>query len=149
MSATNFFEDDLMDLIITNVDCPNVGDAAGLQNSAAAGSWHISLHTATLAETHTLQTQSEAAYTNYARQAVARSTAQWTVGATPGLADNDNAITFPQSGSGPETETDFGMGFVISGAGNLQIYDALAASLIVNNLTTPEFAAGALDISLD
>lgn len=148
MSATNLFEDDLLDLIFTNVDCPNVGDAAGLQNSAIAGSWHISLHTGdALSDTSTLQTASEAAYTNYARQAVARSTSGWTVAS--GTVDNDSAITFPQSGSGPETQTDVGLGFASSGAGVLQIWSQLVSDLVVNSGITPEFAAGALDISLD
>jgi hypothetical protein len=148
MSATNLFEDDLLDLIFTNVDCPNVGDAAGLQNSAGAGSWHISLHTGNaISDTDTLQTASEAAYTNYARQAVARSVAGWTVAS--GNVDNDAAISFPQSASGPETETDVGLGFAISGAGVLQIWSSLVADLVVNSGITPEFAIGALDISLD
>ena len=147
MSATNLFEDDLLDLIMTNVAAPNVGDASGLQPSAAAGNWHISLHTATLNDTHTVQTQSEAAYTSYARVAVVRSTAGWTVAS--GTADNDAAITFPQATGGSETETDVGLGFAASGAGVLQIYGALTASLAVSNGITPEFAAGALDVSLD
>ena len=148
MSATNFFEDDLLDLIMTNVDCPNVGDAAGLQNSATAGSWFISLHTGNaIGETSTVQTDTEAAYTGYARQAVARSVAGWTVAS--GLCDNDAAITFPISTSGPETETDVGLGSAVSGAGNLQIYGSLTADLVVNNGVTPEFAAGTLDISID
>ena len=148
MSATNQFEDDLLDLIFTNVDAPNVGDAAGLQNSAAAGSLHISLHTGnSVSDTTTAQTASEAAYTNYARQAVARSTAQWTV--SSGTVDNDNAITFPQSGSGPETETDVGIGFALTGAGYMNIVGSLTSDLVVNNGVQPEFAAGALDVSLD
>ena len=148
MSATNLFEDDILDLIFTNVDAPNVGDAAGLQNSATAGSLHISLHTGNaIGETSTIQTQSEAAYTGYARQAVARSTAGWTVAS--GTVDNDSAISFPTSTSGPETETDVGIGFALSGAGVLQFYGSLAADLVVNNGITPEFAAGALDVSLD
>ncbi|MCK5318027.1 MAG: hypothetical protein KAJ55_08935 [Anaerolineales bacterium] len=148
MSATDLFEDDLLDLIFTNVAAPNVGDAGGLQPSAGAGSWHISLHTGNaIGETSTLQTASEAAYTGYARQAVARSVAGWTV--TAGTVDNDAAITFPTSTSGPETETDVGLGFALAGAGVLQIYSTLAADLVVNNGITPEFAIGALDISLD
>ena len=146
MPATDLFEDDLLDLIFTNVDAPNVGDAAGLQNSATAGSLYISLHTATLADTHTAQTQDEAAYTSYARVAVARSVAGWTVAA--GTVDNDAAITFPKATGGSETETDFGIGSDASGAGNLQIYGALTASLAVSNNITPEYAAGALDISV-
>lgn len=146
MSATDQFEDDLLDLIFTNVDAPNVGDAAGLQNAATAGSFYISLHTGTLVDTHTAQTQSEAAYTSYARVAVARSTAGWTVAS--GVVDNDAAITFPQATGGSETETNFGIGFGASGSGYLQFYGALTASLAVSTGITPEFAAGALDISV-
>jgi len=147
MSATDLFEDDWLDLYFTNVALPNVGDASGLQPSTVAGSLHISLHTGTLLETHTLQSQFEAAYGSYARQAVARSIAQWTVAS--GVVDNDNAITFPTATSGSETETDFGIGFALTGGGVLQIFGALTASRLVATGTTPEFAAGALDISID
>jgi len=148
MSATNLFEDDLLDLIFTNVAAPNVGDAGGLLPSAGAGSWHISLHTGNaISDTSTLQTDNEAAYTGYARQAVARSVAGWTV--ATGTATNDAAITFPISTSGPETETDVGLGFALTGAGVLQIFSTLDADLVVNNGVTPEFAISALAISLD
>lgn len=148
MSATNLFEDDILDLIFTNVAAPNVGDPSGLQPAATAGSWYISLHTGNaISDTSTLQTQSEAAYTNYARQGVARSVSGWTVAS--GQATNDAAITFPTSGSGPETETDVGLGSATSGAGNLQIWASLDADLVVNNGVTPEFAISALAISLD
>ena len=148
MSFTNQTEDDILDLTFTNVDAPNWGDAAGLQNSATAGSLHISLHTGnTIGETTTAQTTAEAAYTGYGRVAVARAIAQWTVAS--GTVDNDNAITFGPSTSGPETETDVGIGFALSGAGYLHIYGSLTSDLVVNNGVTPEFAAGALDISLD
>jgi hypothetical protein len=148
MTATNLFEDDILDLIFTNVAAPNVGDAGGLLPSATAGSWFISLHTgAGVTDTSTLQTASEAAYTNYARQAVARSLAGWTVAS--GVCTNDAIIGFPLSGSGPETETTVGLGSATSGAGNLQIYSALTSNLVVNNGVTPQFAISALAISVD
>lgn len=148
MSATNLFEDDLLDLIFTNVDCPNVGDAGGLLKSVADGSFYISLHTGNaISDTSTLQTDSEAAYTGYAREAVARTTSGWTV--SGGTVTNDAAITFTISTSGPETETDVGIGFATSGAGVLQIYSTLDADLVVNSGVTPEFAISALAISLD
>lgn len=148
MSATNLFEDDLLDLLFTNVAAPNVGDAAGLLPSAAANNFHISLHTGnTVSDTSTLQTDAEAAYTGYNRIAVARAVAGWTVAS--GTVTNDAAITFPISTSGPETETDVGIGFASSGAGILQIFSTLDADLVVNNGVTPEFAISALAISLD
>ena len=148
MSATNQFEDDVLDLIFTNVAAPNVGDAGGLQPSVGAGSIQVSLHTnaGALDDTSTLTTQFEAAYTNYVRQTVARSVAGWTVAA--GVVDNDAAITYPQSASGPETEDQFGLTLQATGD-FLQIYGAITTPLVVNTGITPEFAAGALDISLD
>lgn len=147
MSATNAFETSLLGLIITNVDAANVGDAAGLQNSAAAGVFWISLHTSTGPADAGDQTTLEAAYGSYARQDEARDTAQWTV--TGNTADNDNAIGFPAATSGSETETYFGLGSASSGAGNLFLWGALTASLAVSSGITPSFAAGALDITLD
>ena len=146
--ATNFFEIDILDLLFTNVDCPNVGDGTGLIKSTGEGNWHISLHTGNvISDTSTLQTDTEAAYTGYGREAVPRNVSNWSV--ATGTADNDNAITFTISTSGPETETDVGLGFAASGAGNLQIYSTLDADLVVNSGVTPEFAAQALAISLD
>lgn len=145
--ATDLFEDDLLDLIFTNVDCPNVGDAAGLQNSATAGSWYISLHTADPTDTATAQTASEATWGAYARQAVARSVAGWTVAS--GNCDNDSVIQFPECTSGSETMTHVGLGSAVSGAGNLQIIGTISPNLAVSTGVQPEFAAGDLDISLD
>jgi len=146
MTATNQFEDDLLDHIVTNTTAPNVGDATGLVASTTAGSAQISLHTAALSDTDTLTTASEAAYTSYARQTVARSTTGWTVAS--GTVDNDSAITFPAATGGSETETYFGVTLLSSG-NFLQIWGALTSGLAVSSGITPEFAAGALDISLD
>ena len=43
---SNAAEQALLDLLFLNTDWANVGDAAGLQNSATAGSFYIALHTA-------------------------------------------------------------------------------------------------------
>lgn len=146
MTATNQFEDDLLDLIFTNVAAPNVGDVGGLLPAATATSVQVSLHTATLDDTDTLSTSGEAAYTSYARETVARSAAGWTVAS--GTCDNDAAITFTTATGGSETETDFGLTLMSTG-NYLQIYGALSASLAVSNGITPEFATGDLDISIN
>lgn len=146
MSATNVFENGLLSLIFENANYANVGDATGLRGSSTAGSFQISLHTSNPNETGS-QNTNEAAYTSYARVAVARSTSGWTV--TNGVADNDGAITFPAASGGSETETHFGIGSDSSGAGNLFMWGALGASLAVSSGITPSFAAGACDISLD
>jgi len=146
VSATNAFENGLLSLILENANLANVGDATGLRGSTTAGSFHVSLHTADPGETGT-QTTSEANYTGYARVAVARSTAGWTVAS--GVGDNDAAITYGLCTAGSNTITNFGLGSDASGVGNLNLKGALAASLAVSNGVTPSFAAGALDISLE
>lgn len=144
MSATNVFENGLLSLIFENANYANVGDATGLRGSSTAGVFYISLHTADPTETGS-QTSSESAYTNYARVSVARSTAGWSVAS--GVADNDAEITFAQCGASGSTITHVGIGSDSSGAGNLFLIGT--ASLVVSTGVTPQFAAGALDISLD
>jgi hypothetical protein len=144
MSATNTFENKILSLYLENVDAADIGDAAGLQNSAAAGSLYVSLHTADPAETGD-QTTNESAYTNYARQAVARSAAGWTVAS--GTGDNDAIISFPACGGTGSTITHFGLGSVVSGAGSRDMNGTSA--LTVSTGITPQFAIGALDVTLD
>jgi hypothetical protein len=136
----------LLELIFTNTNYANVGDATGLRGSSTAGVFYISLHTANPHETGS-QSTTEAAYTSYARVSVARASAQWTVAS--GVADNDAAITFPAATGGSETETHFGIGSDTSGAGNLFLWGALNSSLAVSNGITPSFAAGSLDVTMD
>lgn len=146
MSLTNAAETALLNLIFTNTDWANVGDAAGLQNSAAAGSFYISLHTADPGEAGT-QTTSEATYTSYARVAVARSGAGWTVSAAN--ASNTAAVNFPACTGGTNSITHFGIGSDLTTAGNLFFKGALSATLAVSSGITPSFAIGELDVNLD
>jgi hypothetical protein len=146
MSATNAFETALLTLYFNNTDHANIGDAGGLQNSAAAGSFYVSLHTGDPGETGT-QTTSEATYTSYARVAVARSGAGWTISGAN--VSNAAAVSFPACTGGSNTITHFGIGSDSSGAGNLFFKGALAASLAVSSGITPSFAIGELDVNLD
>lgn len=146
MSATNAFETDLLELIFNNTDIALIGDAAGLQNSASAGSLYVSLHTADPGETGD-QTTNETVYTNYARVAVARSGAGWTVSGNN--VSNAAAVTFAQCGVTGATITHFGVGTDSTASGSLLFKGALDASLAVSAGITPEFAAGALDVTVD
>ncbi len=138
----NTAESDLLLLLFQNTNWANVGDAVGLRGSTVAGSFYIQLHTANPAATGT-QTTSEAAYTGYARQAVARSSAGWTVtGSSPTTAQNAAAITFPQS-STSETETHSSLGRASSSTGEILWFGPLTANLAVANLITPSFAINA------
>jgi len=106
-SFSNDIENELLLLLFNNTDIINVGDAAGLQNSVAAGNFYIALHTADPGEAGK-QNASEAAYTSYARVAVARSSAGWTVSGNQ--VSNAALISFPAATGGSETETHFSIG---------------------------------------
>lgn len=147
MSATNAFETALLALYFNNTDHANVGDAAGLQNSAAAGSFYISLHTADPGETGT-QTTSETAYTGYARLAVARSGAGWTVSGN--TASNAAVLTFGTCTASPGSPlTHFGIGSDVSGVGNLFFSGALGASYQPAIGNAPTVAIGAISTAAD
>lgn len=146
MSMSNSAENGLLELIFKNTDFANIGDAAGLQNSATAGSLYISLHTADPGEAGS-QTTSETTYGAYARVAVARSGSGWNV--VTNNADNVAAITFAECTSGTPTITYFGVGTDASGAGTLLFSGVLTTSLAVSVGITPQFAIGALDVTLD
>jgi hypothetical protein len=138
----NTAQSDLLILVFQNTNWANIGDATGLRGSTTAGSFYIQLHTADPTATGN-QTSFESAYTNYARQAVARSSGGWTVtGSSPTIAENAAAITFPQSGSS-ETETHSSLGRASSSTGEILWYGPLGASLAVASLITPSFAINA------
>ena len=141
MAMTAAMANNLLDLYFTNVSHANIGDATGLVNSTVAGSFYISLHTADPSAGN--QTTSEATYTDYARVAVARSGAAWTVAAAN--VSNAAAVTFPAASAGSDTITHFGIGSAASAAGNLFWSAALDASRAISTGITPEFAIGELD----
>lgn len=143
---TNAAEAALLDLVFLNTDWSNIGDAAGLQNSAAAGSFYISLHTADPTETGT-QSTSEASYTGYARVAVNRTAGGWT--RSTSTVSNTALVQFAQCTAGSSTVTHFGIGTDLSGAGNLVFKGALTASLSISAGIQPQFAAGQLTVTVD
>ena len=107
---------------------------------------YLSLHTGDPGEAGS-QTTSEATYTSYARVAVLRSGAGWTVsGAT---AQNAALIQFPQCTGGTNTITYASIGTASSGAGQIIVSGALNSSLAVSNQIIPQFSAGALVFTLD
>ena len=134
MSKTNSCETGLLSLLFTNADFANIGDAGGLQNSATAGNLYFSLHTADPDEAGD-QTTSEVAYTGYARVAVARSGAGFTV--TGGSVSPAAAVEFPAGSGGSGTATHFGLGTASSGAGVLLYKGAITPNIICGDGVTP------------
>lgn len=142
MSVTTAFGNALLEHIFNNAALANVGDASGLQPSAADGDFFVSLHTSSPGVGGN-QTTNESAYTNYARVAGSRDGTDWT---SSGLnISNAIAIAFATCGVTGSTVTHFGIGSASSGAGNLFFFGALSASKAIANGDTPSFAIGELD----
>lgn len=146
MSMSNSAENHLMLLLFNNTDWANIGDAGGLRGSVTPGNFYVALHTADPGETGD-QTTSECAYTSYARVAVARSSAGWTIAANN--ASNTAAVTFPQCTGGSETATYFSVGRENTGVGEIIGSGVLTNPLAIGVGVTPEFAIGELDANAD
>lgn len=142
-AATDYFENAVLNLLFCNQNIANLGDATGVRGSATAGSLWIALFT-------TAPTDSsagvETTYTNYARAAVARTTGAWTLsGTNPTTVSNAAEVVFPTCGATGATIVAFGIMNAATG-GNLLAYGSL--SYTASNGNTPEFAAGALTVTL-
>ena len=150
MSASNTFESDLMLLVFNNTNIANIGDATGLRGSTTVGSLFVALHTADPGEAGN-QSTNEAAYTGYARQAVPRSVAGFTVsGTNPTQIANAANVDFPASTAGTPVITHFSIGYQVSGATAIVVSGALTTSQTINVGATPNrFAIGALVATVD
>lgn len=143
MSKSNALETGLLALLF---NATALADLAQNDGTSPATSLYVSLHTADPGEGGT-QATSEATYTSYARVAVIRTSAGWTVSGN--VVTNAAAIVFPEATGGTNTITHFGVGVAISGATVLLYSGALTASLAVSNGIEPQFAIGDLSISED
>lgn len=146
MSLSNAAETDLLTLLFNNTNWANLGDATGVRGSTVAGSFYVSLHTADPGEAGS-QTTSEANYTGYARVAVARSGAGWTVAGNS--VSNAAAVTFGLCTAGSNTITYFAIGRDSAGAGEIIVSGATTGSLAVSAGITPAFAIGQLSTQAD
>jgi hypothetical protein len=121
-------------LVFNNTDAGLIGDATGLRGSSTAGSLYVSLHSSDPGEAGD-QTTNEVAYTSYARVAVARSGAGWTVtGNSVSPAAN---VDFPECTGSTATATHFGVGTASSGAGKLLYKGALSPSISISSGVIP------------
>ena len=142
-SKTNTFENDVLELIFKNTDIANLGDTAGVQGATGAGSLYVALFTADPTETGG---GTEATFGAYARQAVARSGAGWTV--TTNTAQNAALVTFPEATSGSETITHFGIFDLITG-GTMLFHGDVDTSRLVATGVTLEYAINGITITED
>jgi len=146
MSLSNASETALLSLLFNNTAWAGIGDAGGLQPSAAAGNLFIALHTADPGETGN-QSTSEAAYTGYARVSVARSAGGFTVAGNQ--VSNTATVQFGECTAGSATVTYFSVGVATSGATAILYRGALSASRAISAGITPLFNSGALTGTAD
>jgi hypothetical protein len=138
MAKGDVLETGILEHILNNADIANIGDAAGLLGSAADGSLYLSLHTSSAGDAGD-QTTNEIAYTSYARVAVARTGAVWTVTGPSAVLASPPA-EFPAGSGGSGTATHFGLGTASSGAGVLLYHGAITPSIVCGDGVTPRIS---------
>jgi hypothetical protein len=137
---TNTHESDLL-LAVFNKIYPTA--FGGTWTADTVGSLRLSLHTADPGPTGT-QLTSECAYGSYARLLVAPLAANFPV--TSGVAENLNALSFPNCSSGTETATHLAVGKDTTGAGKVWYRAELQASLAISAGVTPTIDIDGLKI---
>lgn len=135
MSKSNSWENALLLLLFNNTDAANIGDGTGLRGSSTAGNLYVSLHTSDPGEGGD-QTTNETSYTSYARVAVARSGAGWTV--TNNSVSPAATIGFPACTGGSATITHFGIGTASSSTGVLLYSGTVTPNISVSSGVTPQ-----------
>lgn len=131
MGKGNTWSADILGLLFQAGPITNIAINA---TSSPLTNLYVSLHTANPGAGGS-QTTSEAAYTSYARVAVARTSGGWTLtGETITPVAN---ISFPAATGGSETETFFGIGTASSGAGVLLYSGTVTPNIVVSNGVTP------------
>ena len=143
MSKGNTFENDLLLLVFNATAIANIADNAA---ASPLTSLYMSLHTGDPGEAGTAAT-SEATYTSYARVAIARSGAGFTV--TGNSVVNAALVQFPECTGSTNTLTHFAVGVASSGSTKVLYKGALGSSLNVSSGIQPQFAASSLTITED
>jgi hypothetical protein len=136
MSDSNTYENDLLKYELNGTALP----------SYMTGPFYVALYTADPGESGTATT-SEAAYTSYARQSIARTTGGFTV--VGNSATNAAQINFPACTGGSATVTHWGLVSSSSGAGTLIKSGPLNASLVVTTTVAPQIDIGGMVITRD
>lgn len=138
MSKSNTFENDYLKLVFNNVAISLIGDASGLQPSAAAGNLYLALHTADPGEGAD-QSTNETAYTGYARLAIPRSSAGFTV--TNNTVRLVNNADFGNCTASPGAAlTHFSIGTSSSGIGKALWTGTLTPNITMQVGVTPRIA---------
>lgn len=125
---TDVFENDLLKLIFNGTPIANIADNAA---SLPLTTLYLSLHTADPTDAAASgQSTSEATYTGYARVAVTRSSAGWTVSGNS-VSPVAN-VEFGKCTAGTATITYAGIGTAASGTGKLLYVGAISPAIAVS-----------------
>jgi hypothetical protein len=134
-AKSSTFDNQLLALIFNGTSISGLAQNA----SSPDTNLYLALHTASPGAGGS-QTSSEAAYTGYARVAVARTSSGFTVsGANVTLTAQ---VNFPAATGGSETETFFSVGTASSGAGEILYFGPISPTIIVSNGVTPQLTTG-------
>jgi hypothetical protein len=137
--STQFAESELK-LIFNGTPITNLADSAAV---SPATQLYVTLHTADPGADGD-QTVNEVSYPGYARVAVPRDDANWTVvGNTVSIV---NSAVFPQrtDAGAAVTATHASVGLVASGAGMKMYSGALSVPIVIQQNTKPELEPGAI-----
>jgi hypothetical protein len=134
MSKSNTFENDLLKLIFQGIAIPGIADNTA---TAPLGNLYVALHTADPGEGGD-QTTNEVNYTGYARVAVTRSGAGWTVAGS--VVSPTINIDFPTGTGGASTAAFFSVGTALNGAGKILYSGTITPSIACGNGVTPRIS---------
>jgi len=131
MTIGTTFRNDILQLIYNASAIANIADNAG---TSPLTNLYVSLHTADPSAGN--QTTNEAAYTSYARVAVARTSGGWTVSGNS--VSPVATISFPAGTGGGETVTHAAVGTDVSGTGKILDSGTLSPNIVTGDGITPE-----------
>jgi hypothetical protein len=143
MSLGNTFENDLLALIFNATPIANIADNAA---ASPLTNLQLSLHTADPGEAGD-QTTNEAAYTSYARAAVARTTGGWPAPSGGAISPAAN-IDFPAGTGGSGTATHFAVGTAASSTGKILFSGTVTPNIVMGDGVTPRLTTATV-LSLD
>jgi hypothetical protein len=136
MSKSNAFENAFLQLVFHGTTIANIADDAGTDPLLDL---YVSLHTAGPGEAGTQET-SEAAYTDYARVAVERSSSGWTV--TDNVVSPAAIVQFPECSGSTSEVTHFAVGTAETGAGVILYYGEVTPTLLISTGIQPQIGTG-------
>jgi len=136
MSKSNAFENAFLQLVFHGTTIANIADDAGTDPLLDL---YVSLHTADPGEAGTQET-SEAAYTDYARVAVERSSSGWTV--TDNVVSPAAIVQFPECSGSTSEVTHFAVGTAETGAGVILYYGEVTPTLLISTGIQPQIGTG-------